>query len=1014
MTRRITDKLVVEYLGRRELYRDFSLTVKSLIGQLLTEGGYKFQILSSREKDPKKFDEKIKRKKKEGKVYKILSDIEDLSGVRVVFYLESQKDSFLEAIKKEFGEKSLRVLPVTKPGGYRAIHCIFTLDSAREKLSEYRRFKDLKCEIQITSSLYHAWSEIEHDITYKPDGSREVLSELGLDDLKVDLEKTITNYIVPAVTRFEQHNTLYQAIRKGADIFDQVYSVDKILSSSSNDQIFGLLEIIENFPHKKPDEIATIIQAVISKKPSRATVIDRFGGTSFFGKTHKDVLVKSIELIRSVRYFSTEKILIILSDLIKHPDKEIKEKATDALKAVSRFDYNLLTKRKAGYSYQRIALDFIKKWSREERFLNFEFVCVVVRELLSSSIEGSSWTDEKTLTMHFAHVQPTDFLKKIRRESMNFVYELYMHSSDSKVRLELSSVLEEALRGPGNVAYSDELRKMLDDDAEYLAKIYRKMIFDKSGNLIRENIAVSEEVEERMYYFAKPEKGHAVALGRLREDILNDTFYQKVQPMIGGRAAYRGEEGYEESKQKREKDQKDTAAQISDENFGEWHEILNVLAEQKEVIEEWKLGDLKRFFEVLSSERPDVADRILSSAFKKKEALVRFSENFLMGFRSAGRLDIWDKYVECIAKKKDARLIGGICWSLGAYKENQTPEKLRSVDMNILEDIVFKRGRFSFLKTKKRDDGTWYLHDRLFHTLAFNFSHQPWRVENLFKEEMRNNSEYAQIHYHGLQFVSTAWKWLDLSLVSYAFKKFLLKKVIEAPGVDWHLQGFLMALCSKDFDCVMDVFKQRIARTVALQRKDRSRGVKRLMKRKEFEAIPDHFNPDLQKLLTEDSSRFSSILKIWMSKMTLGWSTYNWEISRFLEELKVNKRDVLSDIVALGNDKDLLRAAYAIEGINKADFNLCMQIVGRTDNERILSKIQSIMCATGVVSGEYGIADAYKGKIEMLQKYKNSKNKRIRNFAKKMIGYLEKSESDERKRTAEEIQLHKIRFEGAG
>lgn len=1011
MTKKITNKLIIKYLEKRELYRDFSLTVKSLIGQLLSEGEYKFQILSSREKDPEKLDEKIKRKKKEGKKYKTLNEIEDLAGVRVVFYLESQKDSFLEAIKNEFGEKKLRVLPITKPGGYRATHCIFTFDSSREKLSEYRRFKGLKCEIQITSSLYHAWSEIEHDITYKPDGSREVLSKLGLDDLKVDLEKTMTNYIVPAVTRFEQHNALYQAIRKGADIFGQIYSVDKILSSSSNDKIFGLLEIIENFPHKKPDEVATIIQAVITKKPSRPVVIGRFGGTNFFGKTHKDILIKSIELIRSVRYFSTEKILVILADLIKYSDKEIKEKVIDALKAISHFDYDLLTKSEAGYSYQRIVLDFIKNWSREEQVLNLEFIRVVVRELLSSSIEGSSWTDEKTLTMHFAHVQPTDFLKKIRRESMEFVYELYAHSSNPKVRLELSSILEEALRGPGNVAYSDELRKMLDDDAEYLAKIYREMIFDKLGNLIRENIAVAEEVEERMYYFTKPEKGHAVALGRLREDILNDAFYQKVQPMIGGRAVYKGEEGYEESKQKRERDQKNTAAQISDENFGEWHEILNVLAEQKGVIEEWKLGDLKRFFEILSSERPDVADRILAISFKKKEALVKFSENFLMGFRSAGRLDIWDKYVECIAKKKDARLIGGICWSLGAYKEDQTPEKLRSVEMGILEEVVFKRGRFSFLKTKKRGNGTWYLHDRLFHALAFNFIHQPRKIEDLFIEEMRNNSEYAQIHYHGLQFVSTVWKWLDLSLTSHTFKKFLLKKIIEAPRIDWHLQEFLMVLCNKDFNCVMNVFKQRIARAVVLQKKDRSQGMKRLMKRKEFEAIPDHFNPKLQKLLTEDSSRFSGILKIWMSKMTLGWSTYNWEISRFLEELEVNKRDVLSDIVTSGNDKDLLRVAYAIEGINKADFNLCMQIVGRTDNERILNKIQSIMYATGVVSGEYGIADAYKGKIEMLQKYKNSKNKRIRNFTKKMIGYLEKSESDERKRAAEEIQLRKIGFE---
>lgn len=1012
MARGTTNKLIIEYLEKRELYRDFSLTVKSLISQLLTESEYKFQILSSREKDPKKLDEKIVRKKKDGKIYKALGDIEDLAGVRIVFYLESQKDNFLEAIKKEFGEKSLRVLPITKPGGYRAVHCIFSLDSAREKLSEYRRFKGLKCEIQITSSLYHAWSEIEHDITYKPDGSREVLSELGLDDLKIDLERTMTNYIVPAVTRFEQHNTLYQAIRKGADIFGQVYSVDKILSSSSNDRVFGLLEIIENFPHKKPDEIATIIQAVVSKKPSKAAVIGKFGGANFYGKTHKDVLIKSIELIKNVRYFSTEKILVILSDLIKHQDKEIREKAVDALKAVSHFDYNLLTRSKAGYSYQRIVLDFIKKWSKEDQFLNFDFILVVVKELLNSSVEGSSWTDEKTLAMHFSHVQPTDFLKKIRRESIDFVYDLYTRSSNPKMRLEISSALEETLRGPGNIAYSDELRKMLNDDAEYLAEIYRKMIFDESGHLIKENIAVAEEIEERMYYLAKPEKGRSKTLTKLRDDILNDAFYQKVQPMIGGRAAYRGEEGYEESKQRREKDQMDIVMEITDKNLEEWQEILEVLAKQKEVIEEWKLGDLKRFFELLSIEKPDVADQFLKTAFKKRKALVNFSESFLIGFQVAQRFDLWDKYVELISKKQDTYLTGGICNSLLGYTQEQLPRKLRPNEISVLEEIVYKTRRFTFLKTKKKDNSLWYLHDRLFHALAFNSKPQQRKMELLLKEEMEKNQEYAHVHYNGLQFVATVWKWLDLSLTSKTFKKFLLKKVVEAPDLDWHLQEFLIALCNKDFDCIMDVFRQRIARAITLNKKDKSRGMKRLLKRKEFEAMPYHVNPKLQKLLTEDKEKLSNTLKIWLQKMTSSWSLYNWEVSRFLESIKADRWQVLSDIIAKGTDQDLLRVAYAIESISRADIDLCMQIVGQTDNERIHGKIQSIMYSTGTVSGEYGIADAYKGKIEALQKYKKSSNKRVKNFSTKMIGYLQESETAERKRVAEEVQLRKIQFEG--
>lgn len=787
-------------------------------------------------------------------------------------------------------------------------------------------------------------------------------------------------------------------------------TVSEISSSQSNDFIYDKLELLEEFVYKAPKQAIEIFKYILKSSNSPKKSRTKLGVSE--GKGRNDIVLKGLGLLEEIRYILPNQVLPLLEKVIVTEEKEPKEKAIEILKKFVKYDYNVLFKSKIGYRAQRTALDYILKWPLKKRLSRLDFVLVIVKELLSSSVEGSSWTDEKTLSMSFSHVDPTDFLKKMRRDAINLILDLYNKASDPKIRLELSSTLEEVLRGPGNVKYSGKLRKMLDEDAVYLARIYRKMIFDKSGSLIRENVAVAEEIEERMYYFAKPEKGRPTALAKLRVDILNDSFYKKVYPMIGGRASYRGDDGYEESRQRREEDQRDMVAQISEENVAEWIEILNILAKQKNVIEEWKLGDLKRFLELLSMEKPDMADRFMQAAFKKKGALVNFSESFLIGFQVVQRVDLWDKYVELISKKQDAYLAGGICNSLLGYTQEQLPRKLRPNEISTLEEIVFKTKRFAFLKTKKKDNALWYLHDRLFHALAFNSKPQQQKMELLIKEEMEKNQEYAHVHYNGLQFVATVWKWLDLSSTSKAFKKFLLKKVVEVPDLDWHLQEFLIALCNKDFDCIIDVFRQRIVRAVALNKKDKSRGMKRLLKRKEFEAMPYHVNPDLQKLLTEDAERLSNILKSWMRKMTSGWSLYNWEVSRFLESVKADRRQVLSDIIAKGSDQDLLRVAYAIESISRADIDLCMQIVGRTDSMRIHKKIQSIVYSTGTVSGEYGIADAYKGKIEALQKYKKSTNKRIKNFATEMIGYLQKSEVAERKRVAEEIQLRKIQFEG--
>lgn len=782
----------------------------------------------------------------------------------------------------------------------------------------------------------------------------------------------------------------------------------KIFSSSNNDTIYEYLELIDEFVYKVPNQMVDIFKHILKTNYPAKKSKSKFG--IFEGKTRSEVILKGLELLSNIRYILPNAVLPLLEKVIVTEEKSIKEKALEILKKFSKYDYNVLFKSQIGYRAQRTALDYILKWSGKKCLANIDFVLTIVKELLGSSVEGSNWTDENTLTMHFAQLDPTVFLKKMRRDTMDFVASLYFKTNDQKIRLQLSSVLEEVMRGPTNIAYSDAIKKMMDDDARHLAVIYRKMIFDESGSVIKENIAIAEEVEERLYYFAKPET-ERTELERLRGDILKDPFYEMVYPIMGGRTAYKSEEGYEESKVLRANAIKDLISKITDLTITEWDKTLNILADQKNVIDEWKLGELKQFIENLSLEKSEIADKLLESAFKKDTNLIFFSENFLTGFQRAEKFDLWDKYVEIISKKKIVYLVAGIFSSLINYKENKIKRNLRLNEQAVLGEAVYKEKRFGFLKAKKKDEFGGYLHNSIFNALASNYKQHKTVVEKLLKEEIEGNQKYAYIYYNDLQFVATIKKWIDLSIASKSFKTYLLKKIIEAPSLDWHLQEFLLELCARDFECVMNVFKNRIDSYVKIQRNDKRRGIKRLIKRKEFEAIPYHFNDDLRKFIVENE-KFPDIIGAWVKKMTLGLSYYNWEIGRFLDSIKADKKSVFSEIVSKGSDNDLLKVAYAIESIKKADFDLCMQIVGKTDNDRIHKKIGSIMYATGTVSGEFGIAEDYEKKIETLKKYLDSENNRINKFALEMTENLKKSAVDERKRATEESQLRKIKFEG--
>lgn len=197
-----TKKILDEYKEKRHLYEEYCLVIRNLIEGLLVSKNYKYHI-SSRIKDPEKLKEKIERKARVGKKYKKLSDIEDLAAIRVIFYLEKDKKRFAIDLDKEIDVK-LRFEDNAKKWGYKALHTTVTLGPKRLALNEYRKFTNLKCEVQLTSILYHAWAEIEHDIFYKENETVKKMSKDNKVKLKLQLLEIMNSHIKKATYELEK------------------------------------------------------------------------------------------------------------------------------------------------------------------------------------------------------------------------------------------------------------------------------------------------------------------------------------------------------------------------------------------------------------------------------------------------------------------------------------------------------------------------------------------------------------------------------------------------------------------------------------------------------------------------------------------------------------------------------------------------------------------------------------------------------------------------------------------
>lgn len=112
------------------------------------------------------FLEKIERKNYK----KPLEDIEDICGIRVICYYQSDVEKICSIIKKEFdikeGQDKEELLNEDQ-FGYRSYHFIGKIKNKWLEAPNYRGLNELKFEIQVRTILMHSWAEIEHKLAYK-------------------------------------------------------------------------------------------------------------------------------------------------------------------------------------------------------------------------------------------------------------------------------------------------------------------------------------------------------------------------------------------------------------------------------------------------------------------------------------------------------------------------------------------------------------------------------------------------------------------------------------------------------------------------------------------------------------------------------------------------------------------------------------------------------------------------------------------------------------------------------
>lgn len=290
----LISQFIARYRKEYDFYEQACRMTAQLLDVHLQSTGIR-AIVTSRAKNPLRLEAKIRQRHKT-KNYQtvdvIYDDIVDLAGVRVALYFPAERQEVGRIIQSQFvldGEPKefpTSAEPTYKKrfSGYWATHYRVYLPEALLNESQ-KRYSEARVEIQVASVLMHAWSEVEHDLVYKPlqgalsEDEYAILDELNgmvlageiaLERLQRAAEARVSTHDREYTNHYDLASSLLDMSRsKLGDLRVHDSSIGRV------DHLFYLLQKLDL---NTPDRLSKYLDALhsdLEKRPLSEQVIDQ-------------------------------------------------------------------------------------------------------------------------------------------------------------------------------------------------------------------------------------------------------------------------------------------------------------------------------------------------------------------------------------------------------------------------------------------------------------------------------------------------------------------------------------------------------------------------------------------------------------------------------------------------------------------------------------------------------------------------------------------------------------------
>ena len=121
----------------------------------------------------------------------------------------------------------------------------------------------------------------------------------------------------------------------------------------------------------------------------------------------------------------------------------------------------------------------------------------------------------------------------------------------------------------------------------------------------------------------------------------------------------------------------------------------------------------------------------------------------------------------------------------------------------------------------------------------------------------------------------------------------------------------------------------------------------------------------------------------------------------------------LLKMVRSGGDDNIKYVLAVLRNYEGESFihGVCKEIIMAVPEESpLLTEVAVALMSTGVVAGEFGMAEAYERKANEVRDWLTDPDEKVKAFAESFIDQMAKMSAAERRRTEEQIELRKHQY----